>query len=250
MGTAVSIDIRDPDAPAAGITEVVAWLHHVDDTYSTYKNESPISAMGRGELSYADSTDEIRDVLRACQRLTVDTDGAFDPFVVPAPNGTTFDPSGYVKGWSIERSAHLLEQHGCRNFCINAGGDIALRGTPSFDEIWRVGIRHPDDESTLATVIETAGPLGIATSATYSRGAHLIDPRTGQPTTELASITVVGPDLAAADGYATAVFVMGGAGLDWLAHRPGYEGYVITHDGMTRWTDGFARYRPVAVRSD
>ena len=51
-------------------------------------------------------------------------------FAVPAPNGTTLDPSGYVKGWAIERAARILEAAGAENFCINAGGDIALRGGP------------------------------------------------------------------------------------------------------------------------
>ena len=67
----------------------------------------------------------------------------FDVFAVPAPNGTQFDPSGLVKGWAIEESARLIERHGCSNFCINAGGDIALRGHPQGDDPWRVGHSTP-----------------------------------------------------------------------------------------------------------
>ncbi len=243
MGMAVSIDIRTPGVQEDSLVEVVEWLHHVDDTFSTYKNESPISAMGRGELKLADATEEIREVLRACARLGAESGGVFDPFAVPAPNGTTFDPSGYVKGWAVERAAAILERNGCADLCINAGGDIALRGHPGPGAPWRIGIRHPEIDHQLALVVEGTGPLAIATSATYERGAHIIDPRSGQPTTSLASATVVGPDLAVADGYATVVFILGHDGLDWLAERPGYEGYVVTHEDSTRWTDGFARYR-------
>lgn len=243
MGMAVSIDIRDPATPGAAITDVVEWLHHVDRTFSTHKPDSPISAMGRGELSLDDVGDEIRGVLRLCESLRNESDGVFDVFEVPSPNGTRFDPSGLVKGWSIERAAEVLESHGCRNFCINAGGDIAIRGNPTANDPWRVGIRHPDLAQSIALVINASSRLGIATSATYERGAHIIDPRTATYTTDLASVTIVGPDLTLADAYATTVFVMGLDGLDWLTRHGGYDGYVITHEDMTYWTDGFTRYR-------
>ena len=81
--------------------------------------------------------------------------------------------------------------------------------------------------------------LAVATSATYERGAHIIDPRTGEPTTGLASVTVVGPDLALADAFATAAFVMGLDALDWIDGQPDYGLYLITHDGTTHWTRRF-----------
>jgi len=240
---AISIDLRDAEIPGGAIADVVSGLHHVDATFSTYIDDSPISRLGRGELALDDAADEVRDVLRLCEEIRIDTGGAFDAFEVPAPNGTTLDPSGLVKGWSIELAAKLLERQRCANFCINAGGDIALRGRPTVDEPWRIGIRHPDDIHAFATVLAVTGPLGVATSATYERGAHIIDPRTGRPTTDLASLTVVGPDLTLADAYATAVFVMGLDGLDWIAAHPEYDAYAITHDGLTTWTPGFERYR-------
>ncbi len=243
MGMAVSIDVRDPDPPLVAIDDVVEWLHHVDATFSTYIDDSPISAIGRGELDVGDASAEVREVLRLCEEVRQVTDGAFDVFAVPAPNGTQFDPSGLVKGWSIERAAETLERFGCSNFCLNAGGDIAVRGHSSGDEAWRIGIRHPEQDTGFATVVEAQGRLAVATSATYERGAHIIDPHTHQPTTELAGVTVVGPDLTFADAYATSVFVMGLDGLDWIAAVPDYEAYIVTHDAMTYWTPGFARYK-------
>ena len=189
-------------------------------------------------------------MLRECEILRRDSGGVFDVFAVPAPNGTRFDPSGIVKGWAIEHSAAILERHGCGNFCINAGGDIAVRGHPARGEPWRVGIRHPEQAHAVAAVVHASGHLAIATSATYERGAHIVDPRTGQPTTGLASATVVGPDLTFADAYATIVFVMGIDGLDWIAHHPDYDAYIITHDDTTHWTPGFNRYRVVDSLGD
>lgn len=243
MGMAVSIDVRDEVVGQPGLGEVVAWLRHVDQTFSTYLDESPISRLGRGELTLAEAAPEVRDVLLACEALRAQTRGAFDAFAVPAPNGTRLDPSGYVKGWAIERAAVILEGHGLHRICINAGGDIALRGTPWPDERWRVGIRHPEHAERLAAILEVEGSMAVATSATYERGAHIVDPSTGEPTTEVASVTVVGPDLGVADAYATALFVMGPEGISWLTTIEGYDGLVIGHDGVELETPGFARHR-------
>ncbi len=245
MGMAVSIDVRDvrDDIAAQALVDVVAWLHRVDRTYSTYVADSPISRLGRGDIGPDELDDEVRDVLALCEEVRRQSDGAFDVGAVPAPNGTHLDPSGLVKGWAVERAAAIFTRAGATNLCINAGGDIALRGEPMPGDAWRIGIRHPDLVDRLATVVRARGPLGIATSATYERGAHIIDPATGEPTTELASVTVVGPDLTFADAYATAVFVKGLDGLVWLGGHPDYEGYAITHDGETFSTPGFSRYR-------
>jgi thiamine biosynthesis lipoprotein len=243
MGTAVSIDVRDCVLGTPGLADVLTWLHHVDATFSTYRHDSPISRLGRGEVGFGDVSDEVRDVLLQCEALRHATDGAFDAFAVPAPNGTSLDPSGLVKGWSIERAAQLLEQAGLRNFCLNAGGDVAIRGHPRTDEPWRVGVRAPHDVGLLAAVLEVSGRVAVATSATYERGAHIVDPRTRGPSTEIASVTVVGPDLGLADAYATAVFVMGAEGIEWIRGQHGYDVLMLTHDDRELTTPGFTRRR-------
>lgn len=243
MGTTVSIDVRDPVIDRPGCGEVVRWLHHADATFSTYRADSPISRLGRGELTLAEAGAEVRDVLLQCEVIREETGGAFDVLAVPAPNGTLLDPSGLVKGWSLEQAAHILERHGLANFCINAGGDVALRGRPGPALPWRIGIRHSDEPERFASVLELAGPVAVATSATYERGAHIIDPRNGQAVTELASVTVVGPDLTLADAYATAVFVMGVGGLRWLDSRSDYEGMAVTREDEIISTSGFDRWR-------
>ncbi len=239
MGMAVSIDVRGGDAPLSALRDVVAWLHHVDATFSTYRDDSPITGWARGELTLDELSDEIRDVLRLCDEVREDSYGAFDINAVHAPNGTQVDPSGLVKGWATERAAEMLTASGATDLCINAGGDIALRGHFAPGKPWRVGIRHPLEADRLAMVVELSGQVGLATSATYERGNHIVDPRTDAPPSGLLSATVVGPDLTFADAYATTVFVMGVDGLRWLAEHPGYEGYVITDEQMTYATDGF-----------
>lgn len=241
MGMIVSIDVRDPITPeiARALEAGVVWLHDVDARFSTYRSDSEISRFGRGEIGIDELSRDAEEVLLTCIELTDLTDGAFDAFVVPAPNGTDLDPSGLVKGWSVERLARIIEGAGAFNFCINAGGDIAARGGPRLGQPWRIGIRHPDHVDRLALTLSVTGPVAVATSATYERGAHIIDPRTGEPTADLASVTVVGADLGIADALATAVFVMGEAGVDWIESQSGYDAYVIARDGLTRWSSGF-----------
>jgi thiamine biosynthesis lipoprotein len=237
MGMAISIDVHDDVTGTPGLDEVVAWLHHVDATFSPYRLDSPISRLGLGAATLDDVDAEVADVLVACERLRVETNGTFDAFAVPAPNGTHLDPSGYVKGWAVQRAADLLAAARLRDLCINAGGDIVVRGRPRPDPAWRIGLRSPSDPHGVAAVIEATGDLAVATSATYERGAHIIDPRTGQTAgSELASLTVIGDDLGIADAYATAGFVLGDPGLAWIADQPEVEGIAIDWAGRVHAT--------------
>jgi thiamine biosynthesis lipoprotein len=241
MGMAVSFDLCGPvkASTRGALDDVIGWLHHVDATFSTYRDDSQISRLGRGEIPLTGVTDEVQNVLRTCLDLSRSTAGIFDVFSIPAPNGTTLDPSGYVKGWSIECAAGMFIDAGLTDFCINAGGDVAVRGQPSSDEPWRIGIRHPDFADRLATYVDLCGTWAIATSATYERGAHILDPRSGLAVTDLASATVLGHELGTVDAFATTVFVMGTDGLDWIEDLDGFEAYIITHDGIASWTSGF-----------
>ncbi len=85
----------------------------------------------------------------------------------------------------------------------------------------------------------------VATSGRYERGDHVIDPRSGLPARGLTSVTVVGPDLALADAYATAALVLGPVdGMLFLGQRVGYEGMGIGDDRAVFTTTGFDRLRP------
>ncbi len=178
MGMPVSFDIRLPVPPVEAVREAVTWLHHVDATFSTYRDDSPITRLGRDEITLEDVTDEVRLVLTECHRLNEVTNGAFDAFDVPAVNGTRLDPSGLVKGWAIQKAAAMLEEAGAVNYCINAAGDIALGGQPEPGRGWVVGIRHPYQADKLATTLHLSGPTAVATSAALRAGrSHHRPPR-------------------------------------------------------------------------
>jgi thiamine biosynthesis lipoprotein len=236
MGTAISMDLRDPGVEDEVLESAFAWLREVDARFSPFQPESEISRLGRGELILAECHADVAEVLSLCEDLRQETDGVFNAWNC-RPDGR-LDPSGVVKGWAVEHAAGLLEEGGARNFCINAGGDIVARGKPEPGRDWRIGIRHPRDASAVAAVLQVTD-LAVATSGSYERGDHIVDARTGMPNGDLLSLTVAGPSLTLADAYATVGFAMGNAGVAWVAGRPGYSPYAITREGRVRYTDPF-----------
>jgi FAD:protein FMN transferase len=228
MGMPVVVEVRGDGEDA--VDRVFEWLRFVDATFSTYKADSEVSRLERGELALEDAHPDVREVLARCEELREETAGYFD-----ARAGGPLDPSGLVKGWSVERAAALLDEAGLREYAINAGGDIRLAGR------WRVGIQHPLLRDRVAAVIEASG-LAVATSGAYARGDHVLDPHTGRAPDGVLSVTIVGPDLATADAYATAAFAMGAEGAPhWTARLPrrGYEALTILTDERVLSTDGF-----------
>ncbi|MGH9020259.1 MAG: FAD:protein FMN transferase, partial [Acidimicrobiales bacterium] len=131
---------------------------------------------------------------------------------------------------------------------VNAGGDVACLGTPAPGEAFRVGIVRPDSRLELATIVDVAG--AVATSGTYERGEHLVNPFSGHLASAVASATVTGPDLGMADALATALCVAGPTMLELLGDIDGYEGFTIGHDGARGATERFPFARRVGAVAD
>jgi thiamine biosynthesis lipoprotein len=238
MGMPIIVDVRD-DADEGLLDEVFDWFRRVDATFSTYKADSEISRLNRDELMLRECHADVRWVIARCRELRDETEGYFD--AEGLVDGEV-DPSGLVKGWSVDRAAEILEEAGKRNYSVNAGGDMRLRGDALPKARWRVGIQHPRVLDRLAAVVET-DDLAVATSGAYKRGDHVLDPHTGRPPTGVLSVTIVGPDLATADAYATAAFAMGEDGPEWTRGLQPYEAMTITADDRTLSTAGFPSVR-------
>jgi thiamine biosynthesis lipoprotein len=242
MGMPIMVDVCDHEFNARQIDRVFEWLRFVDETFSTYRADSQISRLNRGELTVEKSDAAVRDVIRRCKSLRDQTAGYFDAWCSGPDGGGWFDPSGLVKGWSIERAARILEASGARNFCLNAGGDIVVRGHPEDSQSWTIGVQHPQACHHIALTL-IATDAAIATSGTYERGQHIVDPHTGAPPDGVLSVTVAGPDLGTADAYATAIFAMGTTGPEWACGLKTYAAMVIRSDGTALSTPSFDRYR-------
>jgi thiamine biosynthesis lipoprotein len=135
-----------------------------------------------------------------------------------------YDPTGYVKGWAIAEAGKIIEKNGRRTYCISAGGDVLARSMS--DKIWNVGIQDPHHKHKIIGKISDRN-FAVATSGNYERGAHVINPKTGEAAQELLSVTVTGPDIIRADVLATAIFAGGKSGLILAEEINDYETLVI-----------------------
>ena len=134
MGTVFSFDLRDERIATNTLDEAIAWLHWVDATFSTYKDNSEISKLGRGEIRIEDCAPEVRTVLDLCAQAGAVSDGYFT-----AMPGGRLDPSGLVKGWAVEEVSRRLEAAGSRRHSVGGGGDVRVVGGTDPGRPWRIG---------------------------------------------------------------------------------------------------------------
>jgi FAD:protein FMN transferase len=236
MGTVFSFALVPGTLPDrelwSALGAACACLHAADATFSTWDPDSPVSRFRRGEAGLGSLPAEVAEVADACQAARQASGGWFDPWALPGG----FDPTGLVKGWAVDRALGILRSAGLPGAMLNGGGDLAVFGRPGPGQRWRAGIRHPWRADALAGVVEVTAAM--ATSGSYERGPHLIDPATGQPACRAASATVTGPTLALADALATAVAVGGDDALAAVAAASGYAAYLIRPDGSDVATGG------------
>ena len=209
MGMPASVDVRD----STDLGIVFDCLTEVDCRFSPFRPDSEVSRYARGEVSQL--SEDLAEVLDLCTYYERLSGGAFT-----AHPGGRFDPCGAVKGWAVQRAADLLRAAGARRFCLNVGGDVVTAGEPELGRPWLVGIRHPELADRVCAVLGVSD-RAVATSASYERGEHILDGRTGLPAHGLLSVTVVADDLTTADCVATAAYAMGRAGVAWADSLPG-----------------------------
>lgn len=160
------------------------------------------------------------------------------------------DPNGIAQGYTVDQLAELLEKKGIRNYLVELGGEIRIRGRkfPSGDKM-SIGIEAPTSdpfEPVLQKLVYMESGA-ITTSGNYrryvetesNRFAHLIDPHTGFPIdNDLVSVTLIAPDAITADAYDNALMAMGlEKALNWIEDRPELAAFFIYHrDGEVRDT--------------
>jgi thiamine biosynthesis lipoprotein len=236
MGMPISLALRGRNAHDRHADE--AWrealetFDEVDRVFSTYRTDSVISRLDRGELDLVACPPEVHEVLALGERARRESHGAFD-VRRPGPHGRlVLDPTGVVKGWAVERAARALRALPETDFCLSAGGDVVCRTRLAASPDWRIGIEDPSRPDRVTAVVPVRDGA-VATSGLTHRGSHIVDPRTGATPTAVASVTVVGPDLVWADIDATAAFALGLHSMQWLRGRSGRSGLVVWADGST-----------------
>ena len=227
MGLPMSVDVRQADGPAVreALDAAFAVLHEADARFSTYRPNSELRRLERGEVSDEAVSADMREVLEIAARAHEESGGVFD---VCTPEGR-LDTNGVVKGWAAQRAADVLVAAGLRDFCLNAGGDVVTHGEPEPGRVWDVAVRHPDDPQAVLAVL-SVGDGAVATSGTYERGAHVWDGRSGSRELPLVAATVVAVNLTVADVLATTVLAMGEDGPAWAVGHGAATVIAVTAD--------------------
>ncbi|QIG40858.1 FAD:protein FMN transferase [Microbacterium sp. 4R-513] len=219
---------------SVAVAACFAELDTIDALFSPYRVDSEISRIRRGETTITDAHALVRVVADACREAAMATDGRFDAWL-----GGSFDPTGLVKGWAVERAAgthlgDLLGRDGCLAAGLSVGGDMQLLTAEGADWTWHVGIADPSHPGEIVATLDI--PRGaVATSGTAERGDHVLDPRTGRPAVgTVASATVVADRLTWADVWATTAVVAGFDDLSWITGAGTTTGLLVAPGGRTR----------------
>lgn len=199
---------------------------------------------------------EIRRWVDAKPRMS---DLRFDGTRITSTNkAVMLDLGGYAKGYALDRAAKLLRKEGVKAALINVGGNMLAIGQPG-DRPWTVGIQNPRGEGAIAA-IELRDNEAIGTSGDYQRyymqagkrRPHIIDPRTGETTDLVASVTIItsgGSDAGTrSDGHSKPLFVAGPAHWRAMAERLGLkEVMLVDAKGNIEATDAMrARMLPIS----
>jgi thiamine biosynthesis lipoprotein len=236
MGMPVTVNVVDRKVTGENISEIFSYFHHMDSKFSTYKKNSEISQINRGELKEFHYSSEMKKILFLSEKTKKETNGYFDIHI----NGI-LDPSGIVKGYAIFEAAKILKNRGFGNFYVEIAGDIQVYGKNEKNEFWRIGIQNPFNLDEIIKAVNLKD-RGIATSGTYLRGKHIFNPKEKKAAREIVSITIIGPNVYEADRFATAAFAMGEKGIGFIEKLKGFEAYMIRKDKTAVYTSGFKNY--------
>lgn len=235
MGMPVILEIADP-AEKKVFDEIFSYLKFVDRKFSIYKARSEITLINKGKLKIKDSSKDMKTIFQLAEEKRQETSGYFDIYYYG-----NYDPSGLVKGWVISNVAKKLANKRFKNFYVNVGGDIAVSGKNKQGKPWTIGIRDPFNKDEIVKVVVLRNG-GVATSGNYIRGDHIYNPKNNHKIDDIASLTVIGPDIFQADCFATAAFAMGKDGINFIENLANYEGYMIDSKGIATMTSGFEEY--------
>lgn len=264
MGTVISLTLPS----ASGADELVAATAVVeqlfaglDEIFSLYRPESEASRLARAEIRLPDASEVMRRLYADAIGWRLMTEGAFSP---ERPDGV-LDLSGIVKGYAIQEAGTSLLALGLNDWCLNAGGDVLVSGSPvpfSVEsasagpggmEPWRAGIVDPEDRRTLIGGFPLGGQadakLALATSGSAERGDHIWAAGAGSRVRAGAAraapvfrqVSVAAADIVTADVLATAIVAGGLPILDRATDGWDIEVLAVQAGGGLLATPGFRR---------
>ena len=185
---------------------------------------------------------EIREALETVGYQHVLQDGTS----VAMQAGTRIDLGGIGKGYAADHVVEILRKHGVERALVSLGGNIYAVGSKEKGLNWTIAITDPDDEQAYLGTLSVSD-TSVVTSGDYERYfeqdgkryCHIFDSTTGYPAeTDLRSVTVVSPNSTEADGYTTALFVMGHDKAVEFCEKNGLQAVLVRDDHTVYVTDG------------
>lgn len=258
MGTVVSLTLpaaSGEDELVAATAVVERLFAGLDETFSLYRADSEASRLARAEVKLPDASEDMRRLYADAVGWRLLTEGAFTP---ERPDGV-LDLAGIVKGYAIQEAGTSLLALGLRDWCLNAGGDVLVSGSPGAgspgsgsDEPWRAGIVDPEDRRTLIAGYPLGGKAGtklaLATSGSAERGDHIWAAGAaagaaggGHAAPAFRQVSVAAADIVTADVLATAIVAGGMPMLDRATDGWNIEVLAVRAGGELLATPGFRR---------
>ena len=280
MGTTIHLAVAAPSESdgKAAIDATFAAMQRLIALFDYRRPDSTLSTLNRDGIVH-DAPTEFMALLALAQTIGAQSAGAFDVTVQPILDarrrgeadlvpllalvdyrrlhvdsrsiyletpGMAVTLDGLAKGRVIDEAVASLHSVGYDHVLVEAGGDLAGRGSRMDAQPWRVGLAHPRNNSALLTTVNLVD-AALATSGDYMNylaqdfsAHHIVDPRTGVSPSELAAATVLAPTATEADALSTALMVLGvEQGKTLLAQRPGTEALFVTKSMEAIRTEGF-----------
>lgn len=160
--------------------------------------------------------------------------------------GTRIDLGGIGKGYAADHVVEILKEHGVSRALVSLGGNVYAVGSKEKGLNWTIAITDPDDEQLYLGTLSVSD-TSVVTSGDYERYfekdgkryCHIFDSKTGYPAeTDLRSVTVVSSNSTEADGYTTALFVMGHDKAVEFCEEHEIQAVLVRDDHTVYVTDG------------
>ncbi len=290
MDTQIRMVVYDRNFDESILEDAYNEMLRLDKSLSNFNEESETSKLNR-EKSIVPST-ELYEIVKEGMAVSEKTEGAYDITIYPLTrmwhykniyvpaeeeiisakervsfknvsvskenitlkNDAMIDLSSITKGYIADKILDYLKERGVKHALVDAGGNIAVCGSPSGRESdgFAIGIQDPD--RSIGTPLGQIGIVdtSVVTSGIYERNFkkdgklyhHIIDPKTGYPSeSDVKSASVIYKKSSVADCYATAIVVMGkDRGLSLVNNTDGMECIIVTKDNKIHLSDGMDNF--------